>query len=74
MRTWPVESRSRSVALCGSFRVSKSMVTPNGMEISSVRAYRRPMEPLESSTLCDTSTCVRSRAAPPTSRWQSMKM
>ena len=53
-------SLSRSVALCGIFSVSKSIVIPNGMAISSVRAYLRPILPEESSTLCDTSILVRS--------------
>lgn len=58
IRTCCMESRSRSVTLLGSFNVSKSMVIPYGIAISSVRAYRRPMDPLELSTLCDTSFWV----------------
>lgn len=55
-------SLSLSVALCGIFKVSKSIVMPNGIAISSVRAYLRPMLPEESSTLCETSAFVRSCA------------
>ena len=47
-----IEFRSRRVTVEGClFTVSKSIVTPNGMPISSVRAYLRPIEPAESSTL-----------------------
>ena len=42
--------------------MSKSIVIPNGMAIWSVRAYRRPIEPLLASTLCDTSCCVSATA------------
>lgn len=62
IRTCPMLSRSLRVALCGVFSVSKSIVIPNGIAISSVRAYRRPILPDESSTLCETSTLVRSWA------------
>jgi len=51
--------RSLSVTVCGCLlTVSKSIVTPKGMAISSVRAYRRPIDPLESSTLCEMSRSV----------------
>lgn len=47
-----IEFLSRNVTLQGSlWTESKSIVTPNGMPISSVLAYRRPIDPLESSTL-----------------------
>lgn len=59
IRTCPMLSLSLSVALCGVFKVSKSIVIPNGIAISSVRAYLRPMLPEESSTLCETSALVR---------------
>ena len=50
---------SRKVTVCGVlFTVSKSMVIPKGIAISSVRAYRRPIDPLESSTLCVISNSV----------------
>lgn len=39
----------RNVTVHGSASDSKSTVIPNGMPISSVRAYRRPMEPVLSS-------------------------
>lgn len=58
----PVESLSRSVTLCGSFKVSKSTVIPYGIAISSVRAYLLPIEPELSSTLCETSAFVSSAA------------
>ena len=51
-RIWRVLFLSRRVAV-SVLRVSKSIVTPKGMPISSVRAYRRPMEPLLSSTRCE---------------------
>ena len=49
--TWSMESLSRRVTVLGTFRLSKSIVIPKGAEISSVRAYLRPMDPEESSTL-----------------------
>ncbi|WAQ94007.1 UNG-like protein [Mya arenaria] len=57
-----IVSRSLSVAVCGSFSVSKSTVMPYGMAIASVRAYRRPIDPLELSTLCEMSCFRRSLA------------
>ena len=50
------------MTVCGAFSVSKSTVTPNGMAISSVRAYRLPMLPLALSTLHETAAAVSSRA------------
>ena len=47
---WRVEFRSRRVAVLV-FTVSKSTVMPNGIPISSVRAYLLPIDPLLSSTL-----------------------
>lgn len=56
-------SRSRSVAEAGDlFKVSKSIVIPYGIAIWSVRAYRRPMDPLLSSTRCETAYLVSSEA------------
>ena len=50
---------SRNVTVCGVlFTVSKSIVIPKGIAISSVRAYRLPIDPLESSTLCVISNSV----------------
>ncbi len=46
-----IESLSLKVTVCGSLIESKSIVIANGTEISSVRAYRRPIEPELSSTL-----------------------
>lgn len=58
-----MESLSLNVALAGSFlTVSKSMVIPKGIAISSVLAYLRPILPEESSTLCDTFTLSSSSA------------
>ncbi|MPC44929.1 hypothetical protein E2C01_038611 [Portunus trituberculatus] len=54
MRTCCVESLSLTVTVCGTlFTVSKSTVIPKGIPISSVRAYRRPMDPVESSIFTD---------------------
>jgi hypothetical protein len=57
-----MESLSLNVTLYGTFNVSKSIVIPYGIAISSVRAYRLPMEPELSSILCDTSTFVKAVA------------
>ena len=48
--TWSIESRSLKVTVLGILMVSKSTVIPKGTDISSVLAYRRPMDPEESST------------------------
>ena len=54
---------SLSVAVWGSLlTVSKSTVIPKGMAISSVLAYLRPIEPLESSTLWEMSSAVKDSA------------
>jgi hypothetical protein len=53
-RIWRVVSLSRKVTV-EVFTVSKSMVIPNGIAISSVRAYLLPIDPLESSTFTETS-------------------
>ena len=45
-----MESLSRNVTVFGYFKLSKSIVIPKGTAISSVRAYRRPIDPEESST------------------------
>ena len=45
-----MESRSLKVTVQGILMVSKSTVIPKGTDISSVLAYRRPMDPEESST------------------------
>lgn len=42
--------------------MSKSIVTPYGIAISSVLAYLLPIDPELSSTLCETSTLVNSDA------------
>lgn len=63
MRTCSVLSLSRNVTVFGVLlQVSKSMVTPKGMAISSVRAYLRPMDPVESSILDEIFSSVRSFA------------
>ena len=50
--------------MCGSLlTVSKSTVIPKGIPISSVLAYRRPIEPLELSTLCEMSSVLNESAS-----------
>lgn len=57
-----MESLSLKVTECGSLSVSKSIVIPYGMAISSVLAYRLPIEPELSSTLCEILAFVRKPA------------
>lgn len=60
--TWSIVSRSRTVTVWGSSKLSKSIVMPYGMAISSARAYRRPIVPFDSSTLWKTPCSVNAAA------------
>lgn len=63
MRSCSFESRSRNVTVLGTLSESKSIVIPNGMPISSLRTYRRPIEPLISSILWEIFSSMSSLAA-----------
>ena len=56
---WVVVSLSLKVTECGSLRLSKSTVMPNGIATSSVLAYLLPIEPELSSTRWEMSCIVR---------------
>ena len=56
---WVVVSLSLKVTECGSLRLSKSTVMPNGIATSSVLAYLLPIDPELSSTRWEMSCIVR---------------